>query len=111
MVEMQGKEKRELDFPDNDVEKFIKSEHNLRGIESAKLSPELKDLLNCLLSHDPAKRPSSEEVFLHPWFLTKIEAFSTNYKNLVKETQILIAHRLKYVCSLANVKIPKEQCE
>ena len=53
MMENQGKARKEIFFPKNDVEEFIKSEHNIRQIESKKLSPEVKDLLNNLLSHEP----------------------------------------------------------
>ena len=31
-------------------------------------SPELKDLLNCMLQVDPIHRPSIQEVMAHPWF-------------------------------------------
>jgi serine/threonine protein kinase len=109
LVENQGKERIELKFPHNDVESFIESPHNVRGIESSKLSDDLKDLLNRLLSHHPDERPSAQQIFEHPWFIKKIEAFSSNQQNLVKDTQVLIAHRLKYVCSLSTVKIIKEQ--
>lgn len=36
-----------------------------------------------------------------------MRAFRQNEKNIVKDTQILVAHRLKYVCSLSTVKITK----
>lgn len=31
--------------------------------------------------------------------------FETDSENIVKDTMLLVGHRLKYVCSLTNVKL------
>jgi len=45
-------------------------------VESAYLSEEFKDLVQCMLSCDPSKRLSIEEIRAHPW-MTKERQYSS----------------------------------
>ncbi|PVU88305.1 hypothetical protein BB559_005627 [Furculomyces boomerangus] len=55
-------------LPQNGSEWYSLRNNNLRpsGIENAMISSELSSLITSMLDNNPAKRPTSEQIFLHP---------------------------------------------
>ena len=41
-------------------------------MDGVKISDDTKDLLNSILSYDPSKRPSAEDILKHPFFKNKL---------------------------------------
>lgn len=49
------------------IKKITRGVYSLKGAHMARVSKEAKELLRTMLTVDPQLRPSSEEVFNHPW--------------------------------------------